>query len=59
MSQVTPVEADAADETAIAKICKQALQDEGQLDVFFANVCVRLDRQALLNNHIPTGWFRE
>ncbi|KAJ8596610.1 NAD(P)-binding protein [Rhizopogon salebrosus TDB-379] len=35
--KVTPVEADAADETAIAEVCKQALQDEGQLDVFFAN----------------------
>ncbi|KAI0829733.1 NAD-P-binding protein [Trametes gibbosa] len=35
--KVTVTQADAADEAAIANICKQALQDEGRLDVFFAN----------------------
>ncbi|OAX44119.1 NAD(P)-binding protein [Rhizopogon vinicolor AM-OR11-026] len=35
--KVTTIQADAADETAIAKVCQQALQDEGRLDVFFAN----------------------
>ncbi|KAI0633466.1 NAD-P-binding protein [Trametes polyzona] len=35
--KVTTIQADAADETAIANICKQTLQDEGRLDVFFAN----------------------
>ncbi|KAL1942434.1 hypothetical protein VTO73DRAFT_6036 [Trametes versicolor] len=35
--KVTTIEADAADETAVSNICKQALQDEGRLDVFFAN----------------------
>jgi NAD(P)-dependent dehydrogenase (short-subunit alcohol dehydrogenase family) len=36
--QVTTIEADAADEAAISGVCQQALQDEGKLDVFFANV---------------------
>ncbi|CDO76021.1 hypothetical protein BN946_scf184665.g13 [Trametes cinnabarina] len=35
--KVTTIQADAADETAVANICKQALQEEGRLDVFFAN----------------------
>ena len=36
--QVTTIQADAADEAAISGVCKQALQEEGKLDVFFANV---------------------
>lgn len=36
--QVTTIQADAADEAAISGVCKQALQEEGRLDVFFANV---------------------
>lgn len=36
--QVTALQADAADETAISSICEQALEDEGRLDVFFAGV---------------------
>ena len=40
--QVTVIEADAADEAAISAVCKQALQEEGRLDVFFANVCMCL-----------------
>lgn len=35
--QVTTLQADAANEQAIAGLCKQALQEEGRLDVFFAN----------------------
>ncbi|KAI0779637.1 NAD-P-binding protein [Fomes fomentarius] len=35
--KVTTQQADAADEDAVSRICKQALQDEGRLDVFFAN----------------------
>ena len=35
---VTTIQADAADEKAIASVCKQALAEEGRLDVFFANV---------------------
>jgi len=35
--KVTTIEADASDETAISNVCKQALQEEGRLDVFFAN----------------------
>ncbi|KAI0718982.1 NAD(P)-binding protein [Cerioporus squamosus] len=35
--KVTTQQADAADEEAIAGLCKQALQEEGRLDVFFAN----------------------
>jgi hypothetical protein len=36
--QVTTIQADAADDAAISGVCKQALRDEGKLDVFFANV---------------------
>ena len=32
------MKADAADEAAISGVCKQALDEEGRLDVFFANV---------------------
>ncbi|EJF65174.1 NAD(P)-binding protein [Dichomitus squalens LYAD-421 SS1] len=35
--KVTVQQADAADEAAVAGLCKQALHDEGRLDVFFAN----------------------
>ena len=35
---MTTLAADAADEAAISGVCKQALQEEGRLDVFFANV---------------------
>jgi len=34
---VTTLQADASDEDAISGICKQALREEGRLDVFFAN----------------------
>ncbi|KAH9935338.1 uncharacterized protein B0H18DRAFT_975430 [Fomitopsis serialis] len=35
--KATTLAADAADEAAISGVCKQALQEEGRLDVFFAN----------------------
>jgi len=35
--KVNIIQADAADEKAIAGVCEQALKDEGRLDVFFAN----------------------
>ncbi|KAF4621310.1 hypothetical protein D9613_000773 [Agrocybe pediades] len=38
--KVTTLQADAADEKAIAGICEQALREEGRLDVFFANAGV-------------------
>ncbi|KAG6378247.1 hypothetical protein JVT61DRAFT_13953 [Boletus reticuloceps] len=38
--QVTTIKADAADDGAIAAVCKQAVDEEGQLDVFFANAGV-------------------
>ena len=36
-AKVTTVRGDAADEALISGICKRALQEEGHLDVFFAN----------------------
>jgi len=38
--KVTTIQADASDEDAISGVCKQALQEEGRLDVFFANAGV-------------------
>ncbi|KAF9529432.1 hypothetical protein CPB83DRAFT_852675 [Crepidotus variabilis] len=38
--KVTTLQADAADEAAIKGVCEQALQEEGRLDVFFANAGV-------------------
>ncbi|KAI0743731.1 NAD-P-binding protein [Daedaleopsis nitida] len=35
--KVTTQQADAADEDAISSLCRQAIQEEGRLDVFFAN----------------------
>ncbi|EPQ32291.1 uncharacterized protein PFL1_00488 [Pseudozyma flocculosa PF-1] len=34
---VTTLECDAADEKAISGVCQRALQDEGRLDIFYAN----------------------
>lgn len=36
--KVTTVQADAADEKAICGLCNQVMEEEGRLDVFFANV---------------------
>jgi NAD(P)-dependent dehydrogenase (short-subunit alcohol dehydrogenase family) len=41
-SQATVIQADAADDKAISDACQQALKEEGRLDVFFANVRIRL-----------------
>lgn len=38
--KVTTKECDAADEEAIEGVIKQALDDEGRLDVFFANAAI-------------------
>ncbi|KAI0344740.1 3-oxoacyl-reductase [Trametopsis cervina] len=38
--KATVVQGDAADEETIAQLCKRALQEEGRLDVFFANAGV-------------------
>jgi NAD(P)-dependent dehydrogenase (short-subunit alcohol dehydrogenase family) len=38
--KVTTKECDAADEEAITSVVKQALDEEGKLDVFFANAAV-------------------
>ncbi|KAI5889358.1 NAD(P)-binding protein [Schizophyllum commune H4-8] len=35
--KVTTIQADASDEAAIKGLCDRAIQEEGQLDVFFAN----------------------
>lgn len=34
---MTVQQGDAADDATIANLCKQALQEEGRVDVFFAN----------------------
>ena len=36
--KVTAIQADASDEEAVQDVCERALQEEGRLDVFFANV---------------------
>jgi NAD(P)-dependent dehydrogenase (short-subunit alcohol dehydrogenase family) len=36
--KIATMQADAADEEAIAGVCDRALKEEGRLDVFFANV---------------------
>jgi len=38
--KVTTIQADAADDAAIAAVCKQAIDEEGRLDIFFANAGV-------------------
>jgi NAD(P)-dependent dehydrogenase (short-subunit alcohol dehydrogenase family) len=35
--KITTLQADAADDAAVAAVCKRAIEEEGQLDVFFAN----------------------
>lgn len=48
--KVTTTQADAADEDAISAVCRRALEEEGRLDVFFANVLysARCNRQQLI-----------
>lgn len=51
------LQADAADETAIEALCKQAIKEEGRLDVFFANVSDN-HRYALSNSFADVlGYF--
>lgn len=33
------MQGDAADDNTISQLCERALQEEGRLDVFWANVC--------------------
>lgn len=35
--KVTVVQGDAADDATIAALCKRSIEEEGRLDVFFAN----------------------
>ncbi|EMD32131.1 hypothetical protein CERSUDRAFT_88410 [Gelatoporia subvermispora B] len=42
--KVTIIEADAADDETISGVCKQAIQEEGRLDVFFANAGLGTNR---------------
>ncbi|KAF8161198.1 hypothetical protein B0H34DRAFT_781794 [Crassisporium funariophilum] len=51
--KVTTLQADAADEIAISGVCKQALQEEGRLDVFFANAGVA-SRDPLADTTVET-----
>ena len=51
--QVTTIQADAADESAISGVCDQAMQEEGRLDVFFANVCSLVKKLSVANHDIP------
>jgi len=37
-TKVTTIQGDAADESLVAATCKRAVDEEGRLDVFFANV---------------------
>jgi hypothetical protein len=39
--QVTTIQGDASDETLISDVCKRSIDEEGRLDVFFANVCLK------------------
>jgi hypothetical protein len=59
--QVTVKQSDAASDTEIQGICKKALEEEGRLDVFFANVgCIHLlKRQVTLLTHPTLGWNQQ
>ena len=50
---MTTIQADAADDAAIAAVCRRAIDEEGQLDVFFANVCPFLQKFVFLMLHRP------
>jgi len=51
--KVTTIQADAADEQAISSVCEQAMQEEGRLDVFFANAGIA-SRDTLANTSTET-----
>lgn len=58
-SQATVIQADAADDKAISDACQQALKEEGRLDVFFANVRIRLSTLLWpLTGFCNSGWHR-
>jgi len=42
--KVTVIQADAADDKAISGVCQQALNEEGRLDIFFANAGIATTR---------------
>jgi len=42
--KATIIQADAADDIAISGVCKQALSEEGRLDIFFANAGIATSR---------------
>lgn len=48
--KVTTVQADAADEQAIKGLCERALEEEGRLDVFFANVGADFQQQCIITH---------
>ncbi len=55
--KATTLQADASDEAAISGICNQALEEEGRLDVFFANVAFQL-LVSCYESHIHVGRHR-
>ena len=56
-AKATTFQADASDEAAISAICNQALEEEGRLDVFFANVGSQL-LVLCYESHIHVGRHR-
>jgi len=54
--KATTVQGDAADESTIANLCQRAIQEEGRLDVFFANAGVATAK--MLHDISPEDWER-
>ncbi|KAI0062914.1 sex determination protein tasselseed-2 [Artomyces pyxidatus] len=54
--KATVIQADAADDAAISGVCERALQEEGRLDVFFANAGIAT---ASTIEHTPADVFNE
>lgn len=52
------MQGDAADEALISGVCERALQEEGKLDVFFANVRIFGDKFHHLALFKLQGWDR-
>lgn len=52
MGQITLMQVDASEEAAIQGVCETAVQQEGRLDVFFANVRYNSPRLLAANPHI-------
>ena len=58
--QITFVRVDACDEDAIQSACEAAVQEEGRLDVFFANVRARVSHPlsvAIITSLPAVGWY--